>query len=91
MTNTLPQPTAMRVPPLSHDAVGAIDRNIDGAFDFLQAIVANTGLVDEIPDGTNIVLEYEDDPCLTALNRNAAARAQRAGHRVYTHHVRRQK
>ncbi|MDP9359313.1 MAG: hypothetical protein M3Q71_10255 [Chloroflexota bacterium] len=73
---------------LSPEVEAAIDRNIDGAFDFLQSLVDDPTLVDTIPDGTPIVLDHPDDPALTQANLQASAAGQRDGHRVHVHRVR---
>lgn len=68
-------------------AVARIERNLAGAGDFLAAIGANPSIVDRIPDGAEIILDFEDDPDLSMANRHAAIEARRAGRPIHVHHV----
>ncbi len=64
--------------------VARIERNIDGAFDLLAKVIDDPSIADRIPDGAQIILEYEDDPDLSAANRRAGWVARRP---VYVHRV----
>ncbi len=72
---------------LAPDAADRIDTNIEGAVDFLEAIIADPDLVNHIPIGAEIILDHRDDPNLTQANRQLEAVAQRAGSATYTHRV----
>lgn len=72
---------------LSAEAIDTISKNIDGAFDLVRALIADPTGTDEIPDGATVFIEYDDDPGLTAKNRNAAAKAQANGTPIHFHRV----
>lgn len=86
--SAVPLPT----PPLFDDGldeatVARIERNIDGAFDFLRSAITDPSMLDQVPKGAQIVLVYDDDPALSEANRRAAAEIVAAGGSVYVHRV----
>ena len=87
MTSRHHERPVARIGALSSVAEAAIERNIDGAFDFLQALVDDSWLVETIPDGTQIVLDHPDDPALTQANLQASAATGRDGHGPHIHQV----
>ena len=70
------------------DATRRIDRTIEGAFDFIRAVVEDASLNDSIPTGAEIVLIHDDGPELTAASRRLGEEIRRCGHQVYEHRVR---
>jgi len=73
----------------SPESVARIERNIEGAFDFLRSVVADPTIIDRIPPGARIVLSPDDAPDVAAANRRAGIAAQQAGQSVYVHRIRR--
>jgi hypothetical protein len=73
----------------SHEEATAVEKNIDGAFDFLRAILEDPSITDRVPTGSHIFIEHEDDPATTARNLAAADLARRQGESVVVHKVRR--
>ena len=72
---------------LDDETVARVERNIDGAFDFLRSAIADPSMLDYVPKGAQIVLVYDDDPALSEANRRAAAEIEAAGGSVYVHRV----
>ena len=65
-----------------------VDRNLDLAFAFGQAIIADPTLLDDIPNGVTLVLLPEDAAALTRANVEIGLHRLRAGRDVYVRHVR---
>lgn len=59
------------------------DRNITLTFDFLRAALADPAILDDIPDGVNLVLLLEDDPAFNEINIELGVKAARRGQDVY--------
>ena len=70
------------------DPAARSNRNIEGAFDFLEAIIADPELVNRIPVGAEMILDHSDDPGLTQANRQLEASQQHAGSTTDVHRVR---
>lgn len=58
------------------------DRNADFALAHLEAILEDTTLLDEIPNGAHIIWLPDDDPELAAYNRATGERREREGKTV---------
>ncbi len=72
---------------LDDDTVARVERNIDGAFDFLRSVIADPSMLDHVPKGAEIVLVYDDDPALSEAHLRVAAEIEAAGGSVYVHRV----
>ena len=64
-----------------------VDRNIEIGFDFTERILAEPGLMPNLPGDSLIVLLPDDDPELSNANLEGAIRAARRGRNVYLFHV----
>lgn len=64
-----------------------VDRNIEIGFDFTERILADPGLMPNLPNDSLIVLLPDDDPELANANLEGAIRAARRGRNVYLFHV----
>ena len=69
--------------------MNAPDRNLALAGQFLQAVLDDPALVEQIPDGATLVLIPDDDPELARFNLDLGWKAVLAGEDVYFRHVRR--
>lgn len=58
------------------------DRNADLALAHIEAILADTSLLDEIPNGAHLIWLPDDDPGLAAYNRTIGERREREGKTV---------
>lgn len=68
--------------------MNAPDRNLSLASEFLQAVLDDPALVEQIPDGVTLVLIPNDDPELARFNLDLGWKAVLAGEDVYFRHVR---
>ena len=64
------------------------NRNIKLSFDFARRILADATILDDIPDGVNLVLLLEDDPSFNEINIEIGLKALRHGEDVYFRYVR---
>ena len=62
-------------------------RNLELSFEFSRYLLNNSELEDKIPEGALIVFEVDDDPELTAFNRELAQRNKEANQPVVTVHI----
>ncbi len=60
-----------------------VAQTLDMAQVFLNAVFDDPSLLDEIPDGANVVFVPDDDEQVAAANTAAAARMRQAGKLVY--------
>ena len=60
-----------------------IARNMEWTLKFLQSILADPTILDEIPEGAGVFLLPDDDPELAEANRRGAERARQRGHPIY--------
>lgn len=67
--------------------VARVERNIDGVHDFLQAVIADPSMLEQVPKGAQIVLVFDDDPALSEANLRAGAKVEREGGSIYVHRV----
>lgn len=72
---------------LDEAEVARIERNIDGAFDCVRAVIADPALLERVPAGAAIALAYDDDPVLSAENLKAAGEIEESDGLVYVHRV----
>ncbi len=73
----------------SNPAVSAEDQQIIcQTFGFMRGIVVNPDIVNDIPDGANVVLIPADDPDLAAIETEAGMLALGRGQDVYFRHIR---
>lgn len=77
----------------SVDAVDAAvietaNKNLDLACKFGLAIIADPSMLDDIPNGSQLVLLPDDDPALVETNIESGFKAVRAGRDVYFRRVR---
>ena len=72
---------------LTPEAIERINRNIELAGEFLQAVVADPSLVESIPFGASVFLIPADDPVMVEANLRGARRAHEAGQTVHVHHL----
>jgi hypothetical protein len=70
------------------ETVDRIDRYFEVVSDFVQAVFDDPSLLDESPDGSNLVFVPENDPELADVNLQGAERMARAGHAVHVYHQR---
>jgi hypothetical protein len=68
------------------DAVLA-ERNIELAFSFMHDVLDDPALLDEIPEGTTLVLIPSDDPATAEANLQIATTEARKGRDVSIRHV----
>ncbi|HEX5502049.1 MAG TPA: DUF5647 family protein [Thermomicrobiales bacterium] len=68
--------------------MNATGRNLVRAGEFLQAVLDDPALVEQIPDGATLVLIPDDDPELARFNMDLGWKAVLAGEDVYFRHVR---
>ncbi len=73
---------------LDEAKIARVNRGIAATFDFIQAMVDDPSLNERIPDGAQLIFEYDDDPTLSEANLRAGARIEREGGAVYVHRVR---
>ncbi len=60
-----------------------IARNMEWTLAFLQSVLADPSILDEIPDEASVFLLPDDDPELAEANRRGAERARQRGRPVY--------
>lgn len=65
-----------------------MDRNLVLAGEQIQALLDDPVLLEQIPDGTTLVLLPDDDPELARHNREIGWQAVLAGRDVYFYHIR---
>jgi hypothetical protein len=63
------------------------ERNIELAFSFMHDILDDPALLDEIPEGTTLVLIPSDDPTTAEANLEIAMAEVRKGRDVYIRHI----
>ena len=71
-----------------HEAATLVERNIDLAFDFTQALIRDPSLLADVPHDATLVLIPDDEPDVAEANLTGAIEAFRTGRNVYLHHVR---
>ncbi len=64
------------------------DRNISLTFDLLREALVDPAILDDIPDGVNLVLLLEDDPKFNEINIELGLNALRRGEDVYFRYMR---
>ncbi len=60
-----------------------VARDMEWTLEFLQSILADPSILDEIPDEASLFLLPDDDPELAEANRRSAERARQRGRPVY--------
>lgn len=60
-----------------------IARNMEWMHEFLQSILADPDILDEIPEGAGVFLLPDDDPELAEANLKGAERSRQRGYPVY--------
>jgi Family of unknown function (DUF5647) len=77
---------------MSTPTIAAVDEITDKGFDLSRrwglAVIDNPSLLDEIPDGANLVLVPDDDPAFAEAKIELGIAAVRRGENVYFRHVR---
>lgn len=58
-------------------------RDMEWTLEFLQSILADPSILDEIPDEASVFLLPDDDPELAEANLKGAERARQRGHPIY--------
>lgn len=66
-----------------------ISRTIALGFDFVQAIIDDPSIADDIPNGVTLVLIPDDDPELAEREFESAIESARKGQDVYIRHFQR--
>lgn len=64
-----------------------VAETLDLAKRFINAIFDDPSLLDDIPEGANVIFLPHDDPDLAERNRAAGLRMRAAGHLVHFAHV----
>lgn len=64
-----------------------VRRNLEMVRRFTLQIFEDPSLLDEVPDGQEIVFIPDDDPRLAEMNLQGGMRKVRAGHNIYFRHM----
>lgn len=65
------------------DVDAQVVRDSEWTLEFLQSILADPSILDEIPEGATVYLLPDDDPGLVEANLKGAERARQRGYPVY--------
>lgn len=63
------------------------ERNITLSFEFAKSIIDDPAILEEIPNGSTVVLLPEDEPDLAEENLRLGLEAAERGENVYIRHV----
>lgn len=73
---------------MSEAAPKSVESDTDLWVEFTQSIVDDPTILDDIPNGSTVVLIPDDDPELAEVNLQRALKAARRGSDVYIRHMR---
>jgi hypothetical protein len=67
---------------MTYNKETTVEKNITLSFEFERYILEHPEVLEQIPDGAQVVLLPQDDPELYRINLNAAQKARQAGETV---------